>query len=417
MKVSGDISIRWVSSAEQLPAELWAQCFAPPLEGQWWYQSLERAGLESQFTFFYGLIERDSQPVGIAPVFLMDVPIDLVAPPLIVPVLRVVGRFFTSLRYKRTLFVGSPCSDEGTVGLLPGTTLAEVAPALQDSLVAQAKAIGASMVVWKDFPWSCQAALRSLCCSHGLFEVASYPGTVVSLPKGGFEAYLAVIKSSQRSSFRKKLRRGKEAGELTTRIVQGLDEATLKEVFDLFWQTYLKGKTKFERLTPAFFRLIAQQDQSYFILMRRAQTGELAAFMLCFRLGRRVINKFVGFNYSLDKEWYLYFRLWEQAVRWALAIGATEIQSGQTGYRAKLDLGHKLVPLRLYCKHRSRLTQAFFARCARGVDLASLDDDLKVYLNARGSKRFYRSMLKDTFGFTPFLLNPGRTCADTAVGN
>jgi hypothetical protein len=382
MKVWGDISIQWVSSAEQLPAELWAQCFAPPLEGRWWYRSLERAGLESQFTFFYGLIERDSRPVGIAPAFLMDVPIDLVAPRLTVSVLRLVGRFFVSLRYKRTLFVGSPCSDEGTVGLLPGTTLAEVAPALQGSLVARAKAAGASMVVWKDFPWSCQATLRSLCRSHGLFEVVSYPGTVVSLPNGGFEAYLATIKGSQRGRFRKKLRRGKEAGELTTHIIQGLDEATLKEVFGLFWQTYLKGKTKFERLTPEFFRLIAQQDQSYFILMRRPQTGELAAFMLCFRLGRRVINKFVGFNYNLSKEWYLYFRLWEQAVRWASAIGATEIQSGQTGYRVKLDLGHKLVPLRLYCKHRNRLTQAVFARCARGVDLASLDDDLKAYINA-----------------------------------
>jgi hypothetical protein len=386
MKVGGDISIRWVSSAEQLPAELWVQCFTPPLEGRWWYQSLERARLESQFTFFYGLIERDNQPVGITPAFLMDVPIDLVAPRLAATVLRFVGRFFASLRYKRTLFAGSPCSDEGTVGLLPGTTLAEVAPALQNSLVAKAKADGASMVVWKDFPRSCHAALHSLCCSHSLFEVVSYPGTVVSLPKGGFEAYLAAIKSSQRNSFRKKLRRGKEAGELTTHIVQRPDEATLKEVFGLFWQTYLKSKTKFERLTPEFFQIIAQQDQSYFILMRQPQTGELTAFMLCFRLGQRVINKYVGFNYSLGKEWYLYFRLWEQAVRWASAIGATEIQSGQTSYRVKFDLGHQLVPLRLYCKHRNRLTQAVFARCTRRMDLASLDDDLKAYLNARGDK-------------------------------
>jgi predicted N-acyltransferase len=386
MKIGGDISIRWLSSAEQLPVELWTQCFVPPLEGRWWYQTLERAALESQFTFFYGVIERDNQPVGIAPAFLMDVPIDLVAPHLFAMALRFAGRFFPSLRYKRTLFVGSPCSDEGTVGLLPRTTLAEVAPILQDSLAAKAKAAGASMVVWKDFPRSCQAALHPLCCSHSLFEVVSYPNTVVSLPKGGFEAYLAAIKSSQRNSFRKKLRRGKEAGELTTHIVQGPDEATVKEIFGLFWQTYLKGKTKFERLTPEFFQFIAQQDQSYFILMRRPQTGELAAFMLCFRMGQRVINKFVGFNYSLGKEWYLYFRLWEQAVRWASAIGATAIQSGQTNYRIKFDLGHHLVPLRLYCRHRNRLTNAFFARCTRGVDLASLDNDLEVYLNARGDK-------------------------------
>jgi hypothetical protein len=386
MNAGSDISIRWVSSVEQIPEDLWEQCFPPPLEGLWWYKSLEQAGLESQFKFLYGLIERDSLAVGIAPAFLMDVPIDLVAPPMVVPLVCLLGRLSRSLRFKCTLFIGSPCSDEGTVGLVPPTTLAEVAPALQDSLVCQADSAGASMVVWKDFPRSCGTIFQSLCRSHGLFEIVSYPGTIVSLPKGGFEAYLATMRSSQRNKFRKNLRRGKEAGKLTTEVIREPDETTLKEVFSLFWQSYLKGKTKFERLTPEFFQHIAKQKPSFFILMRRPQTGELAAFMLCFRLGRRVINKFVGFNYSLGKEWYLYFRLWEQAVRWASDTGATELQSGQTGYGGKLDVGHKLVPLMLYCKHRNRLTNALFARFTRNVALADLDDDLKVYLNARGDK-------------------------------
>ncbi len=385
MNISGDISVRWLSSTLQIPAEHWAQCFVPPLEGLWWYQSLERAKLESQFTFFYGLIEREGQPVGIVPTFLMDVPLDIVATPLIAKLIRLAGHFCGFLRYKRMLCVGSPCSDEGTVGLFPGISLAQVAPALQDSLTRKARQERASMVVWKDFPRSCQTELQSISCSHGLFKVVGYPGTVVSLPDGNFEAYLSTMKGSQRHNFRKKLRLGKQAGELTTEIVQQPDEATLKEIFNLFWQTYLKGKTKFERLTPEFFRLIARQEPSYFILMRQSQTNKLAAFMLCFRLARRVINKFVGFDYSLGEKWYLYFRLWEQAVQWALGCGASEIQSGQTGYRVKLALGHQIVPLTHYCKHRSRLIHALFARCASRVNLASLDDDLKEYLHAKGN--------------------------------
>jgi hypothetical protein len=63
-------------------------------------------------------------------------------------------------------------------------------------------------------------------------------------------------------------------------------------------------------------------------------------------------------------------------VRWAGAAGATEIQSGQTGYPIKLDLGHELVPLTNYCTHRNRLVHRVFAVVASHVDWASLDDDL-----------------------------------------
>ncbi len=386
MKSGYEISVYWFPSAAEIPEKLWEQCFPPPLEGLWWYKSLEQAGLEAQFKFYYGLIERNRQAVGIAPAFLMEVPIDLVAPPLVAPLVRFLGRLFRSLRFKRTLFIGSPCSDEGTVGLLPATTLNEVAMALQDSLVCHAKTVGASMIVWKDFPQSCQAVLQSLCRSHGLFEVVSYPGTIVFLPKGGFEAYVAAMRSTQRNKFLKKLIRSKKEVELSTEVIHGPDETTLMEIFDLFWQTYLKGKTKFEKLTPEFFRLIAEQKSTYFILMRRSQTGDLVAFMLCFKLGSRIINKFVGFNYDLNREWYLYFRLWEQAIRWASSTGATELQSGQTGYGVKLDLGHKLIPLMLYCKHQNRLMNTLFARFTRNIDLADLDDDLKNYLKARGDK-------------------------------
>ena len=74
-------SVRFVESEAQIDAQLWDVCFPPPLEGRWWYATLERAGLEEQFSFRYGLISRDGVPVGIAPAFVMDFPVGRVAPP------------------------------------------------------------------------------------------------------------------------------------------------------------------------------------------------------------------------------------------------------------------------------------------------------------------------------------------------
>jgi hypothetical protein len=384
MQPTAKLSVRWVSSVEDIPLDLWARCFAPPLEGPWWYRTLDRSGLESQFTFAYAIIERGFDPVGIAPAFLMDVPIDLVARPMIARLLRVAGKVIPRLRYQRTLFVGSPCSDEGTVGLLPGVVLAEVGPIIHDALSLRARQVGASMIVWKDFPDTASAALELLCASRGLFKLVSYPGTRLPLPGGGFSTYLQTLTSHNRYNLRSKLRRSKEAGDLHVTVLQRPNPLLLDEIFALFWQTYQKGKTKFEILTPRFFQLIAAEDVSHFILLRHPQTGKLVAFMLCFRIGPRVVNKFIGLDYGFDGSWFLYFRLWEQAIDWASRIGATDFLSGQTVYRAKLDLGHRLIPLTNYCQHRNPFIHHLFARVARNISWATLDKDLAHHSTASG---------------------------------
>jgi hypothetical protein len=371
-----ETKVRWVASAVAVPDELWQAAFGPPLEGRWWYRSLEHAGVDDQFRFAYGVVERGGHPIGIVPTFLMDVPIDLVAPPLVARVLRAGGRFMSRLRYQRTLFVGSPCSDEGTVGLIPGESLGSVAEVVQDALERSALAAGASMIVWKDFPKEDDGALEALSTARGLFRSVSFPGTRVRLRGSSFDDYLMALKTPKRHRLRRSLRRGREACPLETTVAANPGRAEIDEIFGLFWQTYEHGKTKFERLTREFFAAIAAEPQAHFVLMRRAENGRLAAFMLLFLSGRRVINKFIGLDYQLGREAKLYFQLWEQAVRFAYSVGAEEIQSGQTGYPVKLDIGHELVPLTNWCKHENPLVHRLFAVVSSRITWASLDPDL-----------------------------------------
>ena len=96
-----------------------------------------------------------------------------------------------------------------------------------------------------------------------------------------------------------------------------------------------------------------------------------------------MINKFIGIDYPYDAgDRYLYFQLFAAAYDWAATTGAATFQSGQTGYRAKLDLGHELVPLSNYCRHRLPPLNFLFSRLTAGLDWAGLDPDLKVYLTA-----------------------------------
>jgi hypothetical protein len=297
-------------------------------------------------------------------------------------VLRQLARIFPRVGFQRTFFVGSPCADEGTIGLMPALNLADVIGELRRAVRAKARALGAAMIVFKDFPGGEVAALTAGDEGRKFCPTVSYPGTVVALPAAGKEAYYHSLAHTQRHNLLKKLRRSRELLALETSIVVRPADRELDEIFALFMQTYERGKTKFERLDRRFFARVSEHEGVQFILQRDATGGELVAFMLVFCLGDRVINKFIGLDYRRSGKTYLYFRLFDAAVDFAVARRAKEIQSGQTGYRAKFDLGHRLVPLWNVFRHENRLVHFIFCTIGRRITWPSLDADLATYLRA-----------------------------------
>ena len=157
---------------------------------------------------------------------------------------------------------------------------------------------------------------------------------------------------------------------------------TMDEIFSLFWQTYEKGDTKFERLNRQFFDLISSYEHTYFVVLRELKSKKILSFMLCFKLGDHVINKFIGIDYAQPKEWFLYFRLWEAAVDWAYSVNAKYIQSGQTGYAPKIELGNDMVSLTNYCKHKNPLIHWIYSKVASTVNWDTLDEDLAIFVKA-----------------------------------
>ena len=373
--------IHWHQSVEDIPDALWQECFAAPYEGKWWYEALERAGLDAQFKFMYGLVSYNDKAVAIAPAFLMDVPITLVIPPALVPTFNILGKAFPALLYQRTFFIGSPCSDEGRVGLVEGANSPEIFASINKSMRIKANELGASMRVWKDFAKEQQASLVPLLINDGLFHLVSFPGTSLHLDGKNKNDYIASLKASRRNKIKKKMKQANEA-PVQVEIVSQPSEAVMEEIFSLFWQTYEKGNTKFEQLNRAFFDQISQYENSHYVILRKNESKEMLSFMLCFKLGEHVVNKFIGIDYSQPKEWFLYFRLWDAAVEWSYSVGATSIQSGQTGYAPKIELGNEMVPLSNYCQHKNSIVNFIYQMVAKTINWDTLDPDLAIYVKA-----------------------------------
>lgn len=374
--------VAFVTSTAEIPGELWTAGFPAPLEGRWWYEALEQSALEGQFTFLYARISREGVPVGVAPCFVMDVPLERVTPEKLVTPLRAIARILPSILYQRTLFVGSPCSDEGTIGLLPGVNRRAVLLALQNGLEQEARNLGAELIVWKEMPASVSPDLDWLMTRRRLFRAIGLPGTLVTFSSPRKDDYFKQLKATRRYALKKKLALSASQANLTAEVIQHPEPEVLDEIFGLFWQTYARAKTRFEELNRPWFAKVAELPTTHFLVLRERDTGAMVAFMLCFDCGSRLINKYVGFDYTKPKSWMLYFRLWDAAVDWALAQGYSSIQSGQSTYGAKIEMGHELLPLVNYLRHRNPLLHALYGRIVRNLDWAKLDDDLAAFLRA-----------------------------------
>src|SRR5258708_11983960 len=100
--------VQFCETASQIADDLRDACFLPPAEGRWWYETMEQSDIEDQFTFLYGLITDLGGPVGIAPAFVMDVPIAQVPPPVLLRLLRLVGQICSPILRQPILFIRFP---------------------------------------------------------------------------------------------------------------------------------------------------------------------------------------------------------------------------------------------------------------------------------------------------------------------
>jgi hypothetical protein len=377
------LDLTWHRRTVDIPDAVWAECFPVPHEGLFWFRALEASGIEDQFTFFFALLRDGGAPVGVVPAFVFDLPLELVLPDAAARIASLAGRSpLRRLVRVRTFFIGSVAGEEGHVGLHPGYILREVATLVHAAARRQASDARAALLVWKDFPDSDREALDALAGATKAFRMPSYPGSSVPLLPGGYDAYLQTLPSRHRNKMRKRLRRGSASLPMTSSLVKHPSAAQVHEMFSLYTQTYGRGPTKFERLTPEFFAEIAKFDGAAFVVLQRRDSGRMVAFMLLFDLGERVINQFIGIDYAAAEGGFAYFRLFAAAYDWACTTGARTMQSGQTGYMAKLECGHSLVPLWNYCEHRNAAVNWVLRKAAGRITWGVLDDQLREWLIA-----------------------------------
>lgn len=361
------IHYKIVTSIKTIQKEEWGAIFGDLPEGYRFFKTLEESGLE-EFSFCYVLLYRSGELAAIAPLFMADFYVDSILEERVGRTIRLVRRAIPRFMVLRTLFCGSPFGEQGVLGIRRDEPEPQaVMGVLAGALDALCRERNASLVVFKDFPEADTGLLEPL-ASQGFFKAESFPSVVVELPFHSMDDYFKSLGQATRKSLRRTLKKSHARAEIMVRVLDGVADC-IDEVYRLYEQTYNAGATKFEHLTRDFFIRVAENfgsDCKYFLYY---VNGRLAAFNLCLVHRDLLIDKFIGFDYEVSREYGLYFVSWCHNVEWCLRNGIRRYQVGQTDYGPKLQLGGRCLPLQAYVRHTSRVVNGMLRLLSRYLNV------------------------------------------------
>ena len=365
------------SGIAAIPQRVWSRLLPGEAEGWSYYKAVE-ASPPPGFRFEAIAVKIDDAVVAAAPIFRVDYRLDTPLQGRWRGLGEWLQRTVPRLVSIPVMGLGSPLTERCHLGFEPTlgpVDRADALTALLDGLSRHAAANNVQMLAIKDLADSEAAPLQPTITAAGFTRIASLPTCVLDLPFESEAEYIRSLSANNRSTLRRKLKTAEKVEIELVRSIAGLET----EIFDLYEETRRNSRFDygdFEQLSPEYFRAVVEAlgDDAACILCR--VDGKLLAFKLMFIEKDRIIDKFWGMRYPIGRDYNLFFVAWMEAVRFAIAHGATRYQSGQTAYAQKVKLGSRLDKLWVYYRHRGPLINRILSTVSPYAAFDKMDPEL-----------------------------------------
>lgn len=289
-------------------------------EGAAFHQAFLASGIGG-FKCSYLEILRGGQRIAVVPYFLSTFSLTELLPD------GLLKKAFAWLKFDYAC-VGHPATDFGAIN---GEISFEVL-----SLVNATLAKKAPVVAYKGFPEGLPLP--------GFSRVRGLPVSVLNIAGD----YYSKLDARRRNDFKHKL---EKAQTLRVEEYSPLPEHLVQEVFRLYMNTYHRAPTRFERLTPAYFRQTAAISK--FIVFFEADTP--IGFAQIIGKNQKASFTYVGMDYQHNRQYGLYYAICLKGIEVCLKDGYRQMELGVTSYHFKHLLGGKLVETSLYFRHKNYL--------------------------------------------------------------
>ena len=355
MDTTSKFNVKVVDRIAKLPEEDWKSVFPKALENYHFFKTLDES-FSDQFKFFYILVYKDDLPVGATSCFITNFPLSIAVKGFFKNFLGFIERIIPCIFNPRTLICGLPMG-EGRIGIIGDSEA--VMREINSTLGKLAKEQKAQLIIYKDFNSSYKDMFKPV-IKNGYLKMESFPSTDMEIDFRDFEWYLKTLSQSSRENLRRNLRKVDAKVKIELTVKNALEgEEELRQVHELYLETYNKQEMGFEKLPLDFFVNIAKNmpDETRFFLWKIE--GKLVAFALCLVSGNYFIDYYLGFDYSVAHQYFLYFVRFRDLLKWCIDHGIKRYEMGVTTYEPKRRLGFNFIRLYLYIKHRNKLINGF----------------------------------------------------------
>lgn len=376
----GVFSVEIITRAELESCAVWRSMFAGERKDHRYYEIIEDT-LPDNFEYRYFAIRDDNGRIrAVQPFFLIDQDVLEGVKPDYVRWALFIRRTYPRFLKLRTLMVGCT-SGEGHLACAEDLPASATAEALSRDIVKHARALGADLIVLKEFPARDRDILECF-VRAGFGRAPSMPMTMLNIDYDSFDTYVAnAMSGNARRHFRKNLKatEGERIRMSVTDDVTGL----LDEIYPLYLQVYERSKLHFEKLTKDYFRLLSvrMKDKVRFLLWHRG--NRLAAFGMYMVQGDRLFSEYLGFDYTIAIDLHLYHYIMRDMTTWAIEHGFKWMHSSGLNYDPKLHFGHRLDPIDLYVRHVSPMMNPVMKAALPWLQPVRYDATLKKFPNYR----------------------------------
>jgi predicted N-acyltransferase len=366
-------------SIEAFGREEWNALFPDELEDWSYYHAVEYSGLADFSWLYFGVRDADGLLRSAVPAFVTDYRLDTTLSGALKRLADRLTRHFPRLLRQKMLSLGSPVSEVCHLGFAPGTTTDEQRRLLGE-ILARAETFAQEnrvrMIAVKDASAAQDALWAMVAKSHGLRRQPGLPTAFIDMHFASVDDYLGSLSKATRKDIRRKL---KDASGLRTQWRDSIDGIE-DEVMRLYKSTHANAQFSFEELTPEYFRGVLREMGGRARCATYWLGERLVAFNLVLHDGKRLIDKFLGMDYAVAREYNLYFYTWIENVRRCIELNVGIYQSGQGLHALKRRLGSRLSANWLWYRHRNRLVDAIFALVERVARLDRQDPELAALI-------------------------------------
>jgi predicted N-acyltransferase len=370
-----------VKRISDIPENDWKKVYPDVLESYDFFKNLDEANLD-QFAMRYIIAYDRKTPVAATTAFLLNYSLDTSISGPLRRLTNSIKKRLPNMFSLKAVVCGMPMG-EGRIGAIgeKETVMGLVLRKLEQI----AKKNKSALLAFKDFRREDTDMLDPL-KKKGFAKFDSLPTTVLDVKFKNFEEYLKTLSAASRYDLRRKFKKVDGTVKIDMKIVDDLDEQSLKEVYKLYLDILDKHDMGFELLPIAFFRNLSKNMPGKVKYFLWRIDGKLAAFLLCLVSKDTLIDYYVGLDYSIAYDYHLYFLKFRDVLKWCIDKKIKKYEMGITGYEPKRRLGFEFVPLFLYAKLRNRALRPIFNLMCHFLKFEHFDPSLQKAKKRQSSK-------------------------------